>query len=83
MPSKSTLDRFVARVVEGAHALAIEEFYTSDASMQENNGAPRVGWDLLIAHEPAALGGRANCRGKVLLRSSAIQTEVIIKTGFS
>lgn len=51
MPSAETLARFVARVEQNAHAEAIEEFYTEDASMQENNAPPRVGRDLLIASE--------------------------------
>ncbi len=55
MPSKETLDKFVARVVEGAHAEAIEEFYTLEASMQENLSEPRHGRDQLITKEKAAL----------------------------
>lgn len=51
MPSTETLARFVSRVEQNAHVEAIEEFYTEDASMQENNAPPRVGRDLLIASE--------------------------------
>jgi ketosteroid isomerase-like protein len=43
VPSPQTLERFVARVEEGAHADAVLEFYTEDASMQENQDAVRVG----------------------------------------
>jgi hypothetical protein len=43
MPSPDTLERFIARVEQNAHAEAIEEFYTENASMQENQSAPRVG----------------------------------------
>jgi MFS family permease len=39
----------------GDHAGAIERFYTEDASMQENAAAPRVGRDVLVAHERAVL----------------------------
>ena len=55
MPSPQTLEAFIARVVSGAHAEAIEEFYTENASMQENGNPPRVGRDLLVAHERRAL----------------------------
>ena len=41
MPSTETLERFIARVEQNAHAEAIEEFYTADASMQENQSPPR------------------------------------------
>jgi len=51
MPTADTLERFIARVEQNAHAEAIEEFYTSAASMQENQSAPRVGRDTLVANE--------------------------------
>ena len=43
MPPRARLDEFIAAVVSGDHAGAIERFYTEDASMQENAAAPRVG----------------------------------------
>ena len=55
MPTQNTLNQFIARVVSGAHAEAIEEFYTLNATMQENQSAPRVGRGVLVAHEKAAL----------------------------
>ena len=51
MPSTHTLEKFIARVVQNAHAEAIEEFYTEGASMRENQDAPRVGRDVLVANE--------------------------------
>jgi hypothetical protein len=55
MPTRARLDEFIAAVVSGDHAGAIERFYTEDASMQENAAAPRVGRDVLVAHERAVL----------------------------
>lgn len=55
MPTRERVAAFIARVVSGAHAEAIEEFYHEDASMQENFAPPRVGRDKLVAHERAAL----------------------------
>jgi hypothetical protein len=55
VPSTETLERFVARVEQNAHAEAIEEFYTADASMQENQAAPRIGRDTHIANERKVL----------------------------
>ena len=55
MPAAETLERFIARIEENAHVEAIEEFYTKDASMQENQSPPRVGRDLLMARERAVL----------------------------
>jgi SnoaL-like domain len=55
VPTAETLERFIARVEANAHVEAIEEFYTKDASMQENQSPPRVGRDLLMARERAVL----------------------------
>jgi SnoaL-like domain len=60
MPLLSTLERFIARVEHNKHVEAIEEFYTADATMQENNEPPRVGRDALIAHEQRAMARTAS-----------------------
>jgi hypothetical protein len=51
MPTTETLERFIARVEQNAHAEAIEEFYTADASIRENQSPPRAGRDSLAAGE--------------------------------
>ena len=55
MPSPETLERFIARVEENAHAEAVEEFYTPDSSMRENMDAPRVGRGKHVANERKVL----------------------------
>jgi hypothetical protein len=55
MPTAETLERFIMRVEQNAHAEAIEEFYTADASMQENQSTPRVGRDAHVANERCVL----------------------------
>jgi len=55
MPSPEVLERFIARVESNHHAEAIEEFYTPDASMQENETTPRVGRDGLVENERKVL----------------------------
>ncbi|MEO7640760.1 MAG: nuclear transport factor 2 family protein, partial [Ramlibacter sp.] len=52
--------RFIARVERNAHVEAIQEFYTENASMQENLAPPRVGRDTLVAHEAKALARAAS-----------------------
>lgn len=59
MPSRERVEAFIARVVSGAHDLAIEEFYTPDATMQENQNPPRVGRDTLVAQERAVMARAA------------------------
>lgn len=58
MPSADTLERFIARVEQGAHAEAIAEFYVEHGQMRENLGVPRVGRAKLIAHEQGVLPRR-------------------------
>ena len=55
MPSTETLEKFIALVEQNSHVAAIEMFYTSDATMQENQLPLRVGRDALIANERRAL----------------------------
>ena len=60
MPNPTTLERFIARVEQNAHVEAIQEFYAEHASMQENHQPPRVGRDVLVAHEARALARAAS-----------------------
>ena len=55
MPTRERVDAFIARVVSGAHAEAIEEFYHEDATIQENLTPPRGPRDALVAGERAML----------------------------
>ncbi len=55
MPKPATLEAFIARVEQNAHAEALEEFYTEQSSMQENQSPPRVGRDLHVANERRVL----------------------------
>jgi SnoaL-like domain len=64
MPSQVTLERFVRRVEQNAHAEAIEEFYTPNASMRENQSPPRVGRDQLVANERSVLARAKTVRSE-------------------
>ena len=55
MPTAETLERFIALVEQNAHVDALERFYAADASMQENQSAPRVGRDAHVANERRVL----------------------------
>jgi hypothetical protein len=57
MPSRATVQSFIALVERGEYVQAIEDFYHLDASMQENGLPPRVGREALVAHEKAVLAG--------------------------
>jgi len=55
MPSAETIKRFISRVEQNAHVEAIEEFYTANASMQENQSIPRIGRDAHVVNERRVL----------------------------
>ncbi|HEY3744239.1 MAG TPA: nuclear transport factor 2 family protein [Bryobacteraceae bacterium] len=55
MPSLETLERFISRVEQNLHADAIEEFYTANTSMQENQAPPRLGREVAVANERKVL----------------------------
>jgi hypothetical protein len=60
MPSTDTLERFIARVEQNAHAEAVEEFYTADSTMRENMGSLRVGRELHVANERKVMARAAS-----------------------
>jgi hypothetical protein len=55
MPTADTLEKFIARVEQNAHVEALEEFYTVDSTMQENQAPPRVGREAHMANERRVL----------------------------
>ena len=55
MPTSARLEAFIAAVEGGAHAKAIEDYYTEDATMRENQAEPRRGRSTLVAQETAVL----------------------------
>ena len=77
MPTQQTLEAFIARVEENAHAEAIEEFYTPDASMQENQAPPRKGRDVLIAHERSVLA-RAKSLTSRCIRPALVNGDFVV-----
>jgi len=64
MPSKETLENFIARVEANAHVEAVEAFYTEDATMQENNEPPRLGRTAHVANERQVMARVKSLRSK-------------------
>lgn len=77
MPSVETLECFIARVESNAHVQAIQEFYTEDASMQENMAPPRVGRDALAARESATLA-RADSLRSTCVRPVFVNGDFVV-----
>lgn len=83
MPHPKTLERFIARVESNAHVEAIEEFYTEGASMQENHEPPRVGRDVLVAHEAKALARAASVHSSCVRPVFVNGDQVVIRWIFT
>jgi predicted SnoaL-like aldol condensation-catalyzing enzyme len=66
MPTRKRLNEFITVVESGDHAGAIERYYTEDSSMQENAASPRVGRDVLVAHERSVLARMSNVYSKAM-----------------
>ena len=66
MPSRARVTEFIGVVESGDHAGAIERYYTEDASMQENAAPPRVGRDVLVAHERGVLARMKHVYSKAM-----------------
>lgn len=62
MPTADTLERFIARVEQNAHAEAVEEFYAENASLQENQAPARVGRAAAAERERAMLRKTSSMR---------------------
>lgn len=55
MPSAETVERFIQGVLANEYVRTIAEFYTDNATMRENQDAPRRGRNQLMAGEQALL----------------------------
>jgi ketosteroid isomerase-like protein len=62
MPSRERVLALVAMVEQGKFVEAIEEFYTEDATMQENNEPPRGGRNRLVEGERKVLAAHRDAR---------------------
>jgi hypothetical protein len=82
MPTSETLERFIARVEENAHAEACEEFYTAESSMQENLSPPRVGRDAHVANERKVLARAKSVLSKCVRPVFVSDDRVVIRWVF-
>jgi hypothetical protein len=77
MPTHETLERFIARVEENAHAEACEEFYAPNSSMQENQGVPRIGRDAHVANEKMVMA-RARAVSSRCIRPVLVNGDYVV-----
>ena len=67
MPSRETVDAFIAQVVSNDHVGAIRDWYLEDAWMQENQAPPRQGGRAKLMEQEAA----------TLARMDGVVTELV------
>jgi hypothetical protein len=82
MPSQEILEQFIARVESNEHDKAIAEFYTADASMQENQAEPRKGRDKLVAREQAVLARAKSVTSECVRPVFVVGDQVVIRWKF-
>ncbi|WP_066267185.1 nuclear transport factor 2 family protein [Hydrogenophaga palleronii] len=82
MPSTATLERFIELVESNAHDQAIEAFYAPHASMQENQDAPRVGREQLLAHERAVMARATSIRSQCVRPVFVNGDQVVLRWRF-
>jgi ketosteroid isomerase-like protein len=82
MPLPETLERFIARVEENAHDKAIEEFYSENSTMQENQSPPRVGRDAHVANERRVLPRAKSLTSKCVRPVFVSGDKVVIRWKF-
>jgi hypothetical protein len=83
MPSRATVEAFIADVIAGDHLGAIERWYAADASMQENQAEPRVGRETLMAREAKMLAGVAGVETELLAPPLIDGDQVAIRWRFT
>jgi len=77
MPTRQTVERFVELVEAGHGVAALDEFYAENASMQENQSAPRIGKPALLARETAALDSVTNMTARCI-RPFLIEGDTVV-----
>ncbi|WP_298899828.1 nuclear transport factor 2 family protein [uncultured Psychroserpens sp.] len=82
MPTPERIEEFIARVETNEHDKAIEEFYTENASIQENESTPRVGRANLIENERKVLSRTKSVSSKCIRPFFISENEVVIKWNF-
>ena len=76
MPSRDVVEAFAKRLEDGEFVEAIEQYYTSDAATYENNAAPTVGRDKLVAKERGVLAASRKVKA-VRIGPSLIEGDIV------
>ncbi|MFZ5720945.1 MAG: nuclear transport factor 2 family protein [Pseudomonadota bacterium] len=83
MPSRATVEAFIAQVLSGDHVGAIRDWYAEDATMQENQDPPRLGREALMAGEQAMLDRVASVKTELQAPPAVDGDQVAIRWRFT
>ncbi|MEM6841160.1 MAG: nuclear transport factor 2 family protein [Bacteroidota bacterium] len=82
MPTRKSIENFIKAVEEHPHDQVIENFYTMDASIQENQNAPRIGIESLVNNERKMLQKAVNVHSECIRPYFHIEDKVVIRWKF-
>jgi len=82
MPSLETIENFIQAVEQQPHDKVIEQFYTNDASIQENQNEPRVGKENLIENEQKMLAKALAVNSKCIRPVFQAGNNVVVRWKF-
>lgn len=82
MPAIETIEKFITAVEEQPHDEVIQAFYADDASIQENQNAPRIGKENLVKNEQGMLSKATRVTSKCIRPYFQADNKVIIKWNF-
>jgi len=77
MPSRHTVEAFIAQVVSGDHLGAVRDWYHDDAWTQENQAAPIQGGQAALMKREAAMMERTQSVRTELLGGPLIEGEQV------
>ncbi len=82
MPTIKTVTQFIKAVETIPHHQVIEQFYSENASIQENQAPPRIGKQNLIANEKAVYTKAKSVHSKCILPFFINDNQVVIRWKF-
>ncbi|MEM9545077.1 MAG: nuclear transport factor 2 family protein [Bacteroidota bacterium] len=82
MPKKETIENFIQAVEQQPHDIVIRNYYTNDASIQENQNAPRVGIENLVKNEQEMLQNALKVHSKCIRPYFQVDDTVVIRWKF-
>ena len=82
MPTIETIESFIQAVEQQPHDKVISNYYTKDASIQENQNTPRIGIENLIKNEQSMLQKALKVHSVCVRPYFQVEDKVIIRWKF-